>query len=184
MLQIYQDFPGTLVFFFWLLHNKTNKTKLWKERKKKHCARLSSSMFFSTSMWRINWNWCFYDETIFYLLSCAFVQVMMSRLGAQRIGMEGMEKEVAARVRSAVVLWHYIFFHPWNGHTAWRLHTTVLVQLYQLRARRFCGWDARNNKLGPTVLGGWVYIWLDTTDTFIGKCSWLATRFSRKCPYL
>lgn len=26
-------------------------------------------------------------------------QVMMSRLGAQRIGMEGMEKEVAARVR-------------------------------------------------------------------------------------
>lgn len=28
-------------------------------------------------------------------------QVMMSRLGAQRIGMEGMEKEVTARVRTS-----------------------------------------------------------------------------------
>lgn len=32
------------------------------------------------------------------LLSFSLFQVMMSRLGAQRIGMEGMEKEVAARV--------------------------------------------------------------------------------------
>lgn len=52
---------------------------------------------------------------VYRLYAAQTMQVMMSRLGAQRIGMEGMEKEVAARV-------------------SWRFAVGIGVSIFTLKA--------------------------------------------------